>query len=280
MLILHHDIIWYFNIDRFCQRKGAMSKKFDFFQPISSPRPVQVIVHRGLKSDAPENTIPAFDLCVKHRFEWIEVDIYLTKDRQHVIIHDRHLETTTNGTGLVSEHTLEQILALDAGSWFDPKFAGIRIPTLKETFDFCKGKINLYLDCKEIDPILLVREIKETNMESQVIVYDDPATLDIIEIESNGTIATMPNYRTNPKISAWIGNNRPIALEIKYESVTPELISSLKDAEVIVQVQCLGQTDRPEVWRELIEMGVDWIQTDYGDGVIAEIAKSSLRKTF
>jgi glycerophosphoryl diester phosphodiesterase len=224
-------------------------------------------------ADAPENTIPAFDLCVKHGFEWFEVVVRLTKDGQHVIIHDRHLDRTTNGNGLVSEHTLEQIRALDAGLWFSPEFAGLKVLTLMETLNFCNGKINLYLDCKEIDPILLTKEVQEVNMENQVIVYDDPATLDIIKKESNETIATMPNYRTNPNISAWIGDDRPIALEIKYEMLTPELIPTLKNAGVITQVQCLGRTDRPEVWKRLIEMGVDWIQTDYGDGVIELIKK-------
>lgn len=247
-----------------------MPQIFNFFQPIDPPRSVQVIVHRGLKAAAPENTIPAFDLCIKNGFEWIEVDVRLTRDGQHVIIHNGSVDHTTNGTGLVSELTLEQIRALDAGSWFAPRFTDTKFLTLRETLNFCRGKINLYLDCKEIDPVLLVREIRETNMKNQVIVYDNPNTLAIVEAESGGTIPTMTNYRTNPNVSAWVGDNHPIALEIKYESVTPELIRALKSAGVITQVQCLGQPDRPETWQQLREMGVDWIQTDFGEGVIAD----------
>ncbi|MEO0206814.1 MAG: glycerophosphodiester phosphodiesterase family protein [candidate division WOR-3 bacterium] len=241
----------------------------EFFQPIKPPRAIQVIAHRGLRKSAPENTIPAFELCIKNYYEWIEVDVRLTKDRQHVIIHDESLNRTTDGEGLVSEHTLDQIKSLDAGAWFAKRFAGVRVPTLLETLNFCKGKINLYLDCKSIDPILLVREIKETEMENQVVVYGDPDTLKIIEIESNGTIATMQNFRSNPDISAWIGDHKPVALEIKYENVNPEIVTKLKNAGVIVQVQCLGQYDNPQTWDKLINMGIDWIQTDYCENVIA-----------
>ena len=249
--------------------KGSAIESFEFFQPVKPPRPIQVIAHRGLSISAPENTIPAFELCIKNYYEWIEVDVRLTKDHQHVIIHDRRLDRTTNGKGLLSDHTLEQIKAFDAGSWFAPRFRGVKVPTLRETLNFCKGKINLYLDCYVIDPILLVKEIKEAKMENQVIVYRDLKTLGIIRSESNNTIATMPNYRINPDISAWIGDNRHVALAIVYESVTPELISKLKGAGVIAQVQCLGKPDNLETWSKLIDMGVDWIETDYSEGVIA-----------
>jgi glycerophosphoryl diester phosphodiesterase len=248
----------------------VVSQTFDFFQPVEPTRSIQVIAHRGLKSAAPENTVPAFELCIKNYFEWIEVDVRLTKDKQHVIIHNKELDNTTDGAGLISEHTLEEIKQLDAGSWFAPRFAGVKVPTLKETLELCKGKINIYLDCKEVDPILLVKEIRDAGMENQVLVYDAPETLKIVSRESNGTIATMPNYRNNPDVSAWIGDNHPIALEIKYESVTPEIIKTLNNEGIITQVQCLGASDKPEVWRELMDMRVNWIQTDYSEGVIAE----------
>ena len=52
---------------------------------------------------------------------------------QHlVIIHDKTVDRTTNGTGEVTEMTLAEIRKLDAGSWFDPRFAGEKVPTLEE----------------------------------------------------------------------------------------------------------------------------------------------------
>ena len=248
----------------------AVIRAFEFFEPVTPPRSVQVIAHRGLRTAAPENTLPALEQCVRHGFEWIEVDLRLTKDGQHVLLHDRSLDRTTDGTGLVSEHTLQEIKVLDAGSWFAPRFAGVRVLTLREALDFCRDRINLYLDCKAIDPSQLVRDIQDARMEAQVIVFGDPETLRAIYRESQGHIATMPHYRTNPALAAWTGSDRPIALEMKYaEGVSAELVSGLKQAGIIPQVQCLGESDRVGVWRKLIEMGVSWIQTDYPEEVIA-----------
>ena len=54
----------------------------------------------------------------------IEIDVQLTRDGQLVVIHDDELQRTTTGRGLVREHTLAEVKALDAGSWFGPTFAG------------------------------------------------------------------------------------------------------------------------------------------------------------
>lgn len=91
--------------------------------------------HRGDVQNAPENTIAAFESAVKLGAQQIEFDVQLSKDGELVIMHDGTLDRTTDGTGAVSDLTFDELRALDAGSWFDPKFAGTRIPTLRETLD-------------------------------------------------------------------------------------------------------------------------------------------------
>jgi glycerophosphoryl diester phosphodiesterase len=59
----------------------------------------------------------------------------LTRDRAPVLIHDETLRRTTDGRGRVAERTLAEIRALDAGSWFNRRFAGERVPTLEEAID-------------------------------------------------------------------------------------------------------------------------------------------------
>lgn len=95
----------------------------------------QLSAHRGDVSVAPENTIPAFESAVKKGVPQIEFDVNLSKDGHLVIMHDATIDRTTNGTGKVTDYTLEELRALDAGSWFDPKFKGTRIPTLRETLE-------------------------------------------------------------------------------------------------------------------------------------------------
>src|SRR5271165_69365 len=150
---------------------------FSFFEPVVPARKIQVMVHRGMAMAAPENSVAAIKMCAQDFCEWAEIDVRLTKDSRHIIIHDDTVEGTTNGTGWVADLTLEELKKLDAGAWFAQRFAGNRLMTLPEVLALAKGKINLYLDCKRIDPKRLVEEVIAAGMERQVIVYDSPDVL-------------------------------------------------------------------------------------------------------
>jgi glycerophosphoryl diester phosphodiesterase len=67
---------------------------------------------------------------------WVEFDVKLTKDNIPILMHDDMLERTTNGRGRVADFTYEQIRKLDAGSWFNPVYAGEHVPTLERALDF------------------------------------------------------------------------------------------------------------------------------------------------
>ncbi len=95
----------------------------------------QACAHRGDNKVAPENTIPAFQSAVAKKAPMIEFDVQMTKDNALVIMHDPTVDRTTNGKGKIVDLTFDEIRALDAGGWFDPKFKGIKVPTLKEVLD-------------------------------------------------------------------------------------------------------------------------------------------------
>lgn len=91
-----------------------------------------LIGHRGASAQAPENTLAAFNRA-KTVADFVEFDVWPTRDGQLVVIHDSSVDRTTNGKGDVSGLTFAEIRALDAGSWFGPAFAGEKIPTAEET---------------------------------------------------------------------------------------------------------------------------------------------------
>jgi glycerophosphoryl diester phosphodiesterase len=93
-----------------------------------------VIAHRGASKDAPENTLSAFELAVSQGADAIELDVKLCATGEPVVIHDRTVNRTTNGSGEVGSLALARLKELDAGSWFDREFAGEAIPTLDEVF--------------------------------------------------------------------------------------------------------------------------------------------------
>ncbi|HQP99276.1 MAG TPA: glycerophosphodiester phosphodiesterase family protein [bacterium] len=242
-----------------------------FFQPVDPPRKTQVMVHRGLMCAAPENTLPAFQAAIEAGFEWVETDIRLTRDGHYVLLHNDVVDGITDGSGKVEEMLLADLKKLDAGVRFAPSFKGTRVPTLREALEFCKGKINLYLDCKgRIDPETLVEEIQATGMESQVIVFDDPDVLKEVKRISKGGVPIMPSINDRLEVKYWMDSLSPQAVEVHAELLTPELVRGFHEVGVIVQAQTLGERDCPEVWRRCFEMGVDWIQTDLGEEVLAE----------
>ncbi len=122
----------------------------------TSPAAEPILVgHRGLLRHAPENTIPALSACIE-RGMGFELDIRTSRDGRLIILHDGTLGRTTDGPNRSPrEFTLEELKKLDAGSWFDKKFAGTRIPTFKETLAMVKkqkrGPTILALNVKDVD---------------------------------------------------------------------------------------------------------------------------------
>ena len=92
----------------------------------------EVQAHRGASAVAPENTIAAFRAAAEQGARWVELDVALLADDTLVVIHDDSIDRTTSGKGSLGALTYADVAGLDAGAWFDAKFAGERLSTLAE----------------------------------------------------------------------------------------------------------------------------------------------------
>ena len=106
---------------------GSAISRYDAIMPY--PR---TCAHRGFNTVAPENSLPAFAAAVAMGAQEIEFDLWPTKDGVVVSIHDAKLDRVSTGTGLVYEHTYEELLEYDFGIKRGEKFAGMKILTLEE----------------------------------------------------------------------------------------------------------------------------------------------------
>jgi glycerophosphoryl diester phosphodiesterase len=109
----------------------------------------EVIGHKGSCADRPENTLVGVRRAIEARAHAAEVDARTTKDGVLVCLHDATVDRTTDGKGDVAGLTLAEVKELDAGSKFDPKYKGERVPTLQEVLSLAKGKIGIMIDLKE-----------------------------------------------------------------------------------------------------------------------------------
>ena len=111
-----------------------------------------VIAHRGDSTNAPEQTLAAYELAIERGADMIEADVRRTRDNRLVMLHDATLHRTTSGSGRVADFDFPELRRLDAGSWFSPAFAGQVVPTLDELFDLAERRdVALCLEVKAED---------------------------------------------------------------------------------------------------------------------------------
>lgn len=126
-----------------------------------------LVAHRGASAYAPEHTLASYKMAIAMGADYVEQDLAVTKDGVLICLHDASLERTTNveelfpdrvstqtiegktrKAWLANDFTLAEIKTLDAGSWFDKKFAGERVPTFDEAVAAIKGKAGLFPELK------------------------------------------------------------------------------------------------------------------------------------
>jgi glycerophosphoryl diester phosphodiesterase len=110
---------------------------------------VLIIAHRGASQHAPENTLPALEKALESGVDMLALEVQKTSDHQPLVLADVSLDRTTDGTGRAARMSAAEIRALDAGSWFDAKFAGTRVPTLAEALACVGAKARLMLAVPE-----------------------------------------------------------------------------------------------------------------------------------
>ena len=116
---------------------------------LPSYKNLTIVRHRGAELEAPENTEPSYRLAAKQGSKTVETDVCFTEDGVPVLLHDDTIDRTSNGSGNVEDFTLEELKALDFGSWKSETYAGTKIMTLEEFFDLLKDlDLNAYVEIK------------------------------------------------------------------------------------------------------------------------------------
>ena len=284
-----------------------------------------LVAHRGASAYAPEHTIEAYRLALEQGADFVEQDLQVTRDKQLVCLHDLTLERTTNvkdvfptrfqeevaprspseqGSNVtgspvrrwyVSDFTLREIKQLDAGSWFNPKFKGARVPTFQEAIDVIRGKAGLYPETKAPEVYgrlgldmerLLVDTLKKNQLGTRSTRRHTPVIVQSFSPESLIKLSGM----LNPKLTLVLLINEgmrtrwltPAGLaEAKKFANGIGPAKALLDKDLIAQAHALGLSVTPYTFRSantgrfktvkeemsyyLYQLGVDALFTDNPD---------------
>ncbi len=238
---------------------------------------IPVTAHRGLHRDAPENTLASIQKSIEAGCDYVELDIRRTRDGALVLMHDSSVNRTTSGKGKVEELTLAEIQKLDAGAKRGQKWAGEKVPTFDEALAACKGKIKIYVDHKAGPPAEIFAAIKQRGMEQDVVIYSSVERLREFK-KLDPKVWIMPDHPgTAEQIAALVADLKPETLDGNIVDWTAEQVQAAHKAGTQVWVDFPGTYDNEAGVRKALDMGIDGIQTDDPEKVMAILKKLGRR---
>ena len=206
-----------------------------------------IVAHRGASRDAPQNTIPAFQLAWEQGADAIEGDFHLSKDGEIVCFHDADTKRVAGTQLVVRQSTLAELKQLDVGATHGVAFNGTRIPTIAEVFATIPQGKKIFIEVKcgaEIIPTLL-NEIDQSGLtqEQIVVISFNKQVIQQLKIKA-------PQYK-----ASWLCSfNKQETGEI-----TPALATVLK---TLKQIQADGLSSNTAVPASVIEavsqQGYEW----------------------
>ena len=237
--------------------------------PLRAPGEAAFIAaHRGDRASAPENTVPAFESAVLSGSDFLETDVQLTADGYSVLMHDATVDRTTSGSGAVADLTLAELRTLDAGSWYDPAFAGIQVPLFDEFLD-------VLVDSPGVTALVELKYAWSADEVEKLmggIYFRGVQNRIVFAAFSPGTLAALRT--TDPAIPRVMIRRElpidPVAVASRYDAIAimtrassletnPDAVAEMHAAGLGLVLYTLNSEDR---WGAALAHGVDGIVTD------------------
>ncbi|WP_333646612.1 glycerophosphodiester phosphodiesterase [Lacrimispora sp.] len=224
---------------------------------------IQITAHRGSSKAAPENTLAAMAKAVEELADFVEIDVQETKDGVVVLGHDTTLKRVSGVNRPISSYTFEELKELEAGSWFSGEFKGEPIPSLEQVMEYCKGRININIELKNLGnesqlPDKVVELIGKYQMKEQCVVTSSRFSY-LVRIRE-----LAPDIRTGYIVSAAYGNyyssDTIDLISLRSSFVTERLVEAAHEKGKAVHAWTVNSKSELERMKML---GVDNIITDY-----------------
>lgn len=232
---------------------------------------IQIAAHRGVSSEAPENTLPAIELSIQYLSDYVEIDVQCTEDGEVVVFHDPSLKRVTGSSRALADVTYSELTQLDAGYYFGDPYLDTPVPTLTEVLELTKGRINLIIELKRnkagadlVQKVLAL--IDEYDMRYQCILQssDYQYLSEIYDIDPDLTTGyilsnAIGNYYNNEKIdffsvrSAFVTQTVVRNIHASGKKIYAWTVNTREEMERMKRIQVDGIiTDYPIQAREII----------------------------
>lgn len=251
-----------------------------YTKAINQSTHIKNIAHRGASAYAPEHTIAAYTLGQQLKGDYIEIDLQMTKDGYLVAMHDETLNRTTNGTGLVKEHTLEEIKQLNAGSTYNKKYPNLakkeyenaKVPTLEEVIEVFGHDANYYIETKSPDEYPEMEEklleiINHYEIQDKVIIqsFSEESLQKLHSLHVNMPLVQLLSYKkavqlTELEIKKY--KTYCIGLGMNYKYIDSAYVKKIKKHGLEVHPFAV---DNEQDMKKLLLWGVDGMFTNYPD---------------
>ena len=221
---------------------------------------IEVVVHRGANHLAPENTFAAAAKAIELGVDYVEIDVHRSLDGIHYIHHDLMLGRTTDGWGPLRLRSSEYVDQLDAGSWFDPSFAGEPVPHLETYLRWIKGKAKVYLDVKTADLPSLVNLIREMNMEKETIFWfwSDSMLEEFQELAPE--LRVKINAHTPEEVREAHEKYSPYVIECNVNEITTDMVATCRYLDI--KIMAYADSNTPEEYQAVIQSEADLVNLD------------------
>ncbi len=239
-----------------------------------------VIAHRGASAYAPENTMIAFTKAMQLGLKWIEFDVMQAACGEPIIFHDELLDRTTNGRGEVHHYPYAYLRTLDAGSWFDPFFAGETIPSFKQLLAFLEwnqATLNLNIEIKalpETEEQLIIRVLEEVSASAISkkinILFSSFSfqALHILRHYAPESQLGMLLYQWEPGWQSLCDSLNCVSVHVDQEIMTASAATEIKSMDK--QLLCYT-VNEPKTALKLYDWGVDAVFSDVPDTILAAL---------
>ncbi|MCB0114488.1 MAG: glycerophosphodiester phosphodiesterase family protein [Caldilineaceae bacterium] len=224
---------------------------------------IEIVSHRGANGLAPENTMAAAQASLDLGVDYIEVDVWTSRDHVFYIMHDPTVDRTTDGSGHLLSLDSTVIDQLDAGSWFDPRFAGERVPRLEDFLDWARGRTKVFFDVKFAHPHHLIELIRAKGMVDDCFLWSGSRGWMWLCHEMAPELALKVNVQTVADVAKAHEDLGARIVEVGPHNLTHDLIAACRSRGI--RIMAYPEQNTEAVFRDLLARDIDMINLDQPD---------------